>query len=1193
LHLGALLGAAVGSAVLIGALVVGDSVRGSLRDMALQRLAGATLAMDTGDRFFTAALFDRMVALGSNDAVRVNSPPTRQGITWGQYRNFAMPILLRLSATVTRQDDAARANRVALYGVEEQFLRGMTMPAEDEVLLNESLARQLNAKTGDELIVRMHKPSALSRDAVIVPRDDASIALRLKVAGIVPPEPGNFSLVPSQTPPLNAFIRLDRLGKAAGLEGRANLLVVGELFETRPPTAADHFKHAIRELTRGNFKNRGTLFSVGRVTYSSEAVAKIQSFLNDAWTLEDVELNMRLLPPPLLQMNGALLAPTAALSTPRIFLDPEVARAALTPASNLTGSASAEPVTNGMQVLTYLVNLIRAGDRSAPYSMVSALSPPGVATNMADDEILINDWLANDLTAGPGDRLELSYYVLDAGSQLLERTNAFRIRGVIPMRGLYADPALMPEFPGLAKAESTHDWDAGFKLVNTIRDQDEAYWKKYRGTPKAFITLSAGQKMWANRFGNLTSIRWPARLYPGGATSVTNLAINLRANLRPEHLGLRLEPVRERALQSAEQAQNFGGLFVGFSFFLIVAALLLMALLFQFSVEQRATEVGTLLALGFTPKQVRRLLMFEGGALALAGGLLGMLGGFWYARAMLHGLSTVWRDAVGTSALGFHAEPLTLAIGVVSAIGVAWLTIWLALRKQARQPARELLAEGAAEKLQAPGSKLQPNGRARWLIVLSALGALSLIGWAVGSGDTANAGVFFGAGALLLIAGLAFASAYLSRLAAAAGGELPRFSLSELGLRNCARRRTRSLSTLGLLACGSFLIASIGVFRLDAVKGSEKRSSGTGGFQLIGESSFPVVHDLNTPSGREFFGLDDKSLEGVQVVPLRVRDGDDASCLNLNRAQRPRLLGVKPELLAEREAFTFAKVAKGLPGKNPWLLLKTSTGGASYPSSRDSDANLERVTVREEPLTTEEAIVPAIGDANSIQWAMGKKVGDTIDYTDDRGRSFKIRLVGAVANSMLQGSLLIDEAEFLKRFPSEAGYRMFLIDGPSKGVSEVSTTLTRALRDVGMELTPTATRLAAFNAVQNTYLGTFQILGGLGLLLGSVGLGVVVLRNVLERRGELALLLAVGFRPGALKWLVMSEHGALLMFGLGIGVLAALVAVLPAVLSPGAEVPYASLGLTLVGVLVSGVFWTWLATAAALRGRLLDGLRNE
>ena len=83
-----------------------------------------------------------------------------------------------------------------------------------------------------------------------------------------------------------------------------------------------------------------------------------------------------------------------------------------------------------------------------------------------------------------------------------------------------------------------------------------------------------------------------------------------------------------------------------------------------------------------------------------------------------------------------------------------------------------------------------------------------------------------------------------------------------------------------------------------------------------------------------------------------------------------------------------------------------------------------------------------------------------------------------------------------------------------------------------MELTPAAQRLNEFNAVQNTYLGTFQILGGLGLLLGSAGLGVVVLRNVLERRGELGLLVAVGFRRRLLHRLVLSEHGALLGAGL-------------------------------------------------------------
>jgi ABC-type antimicrobial peptide transport system permease subunit len=149
------------------------------------------------------------------------------------------------------------------------------------------------------------------------------------------------------------------------------------------------------------------------------------------------------------------------------------------------------------------------------------------------------------------------------------------------------------------------------------------------------------------------------------------------------------------------------------------------------------------------------------------------------------------------------------------------------------------------------------------------------------------------------------------------------------------------------------------------------------------------------------------------------------------------------------------------------------------------------------------------------------------------------------------------------------------------------------LEDKGLELTSAVKRLNSFNAVQNTYLGTFQILGGLGLLLGSAGLGVVVLRNVLERRGELGLLLAVGFRRGLLQKLVLAEHGALLGLGLSIGIAAAAVAVLPSLLLPGRDLPYLSLAITLGAVLLNGVVWTWAATRFALRGDLLDTLRNE
>ncbi|HXG47575.1 MAG TPA: FtsX-like permease family protein, partial [Methylomirabilota bacterium] len=393
-------------------------------------------------------------------------------------------------------------------------------------------------------------------------------------------------------------------------------------------------------------------------------------------------------------------------------------------------------------------------------------------------------------------------------------------------------------------------------------------------------------------------------------------------------------------------------------------------------------------------------------------------------------------------------------------------------------------------------------------------------------------------------------------------------SLASLGWRGCGRRRSRSLATIGLLAGGAFVVSSIAIFKLDASRDAGRREAGTGGFALIGQTALPVVQDLNTAAGREFFGLSDRELAGVEFVPMRVREGDEASCLNLNRAQRPRLLGVNPELLARRGAFTFARVMDGAERRRGWDLLRRSgdtTGSA----------------------------VPAIGDVNSIRWALHKKVGETLAFIDERGRAFDVKLVGGVANSILQGSLLIDEAEFASRFPGQSGYRLFLIDCPTNRVAEVSALLSRALQDVGLELTPAAARLGQFNAVQNTYLNTFQVLGGLGLLLGSAGLGVVVLRNVLERRAELGLLLAVGFRRRRLEALVLIEHAALLGLGLALGVGAAAAAVLPTLLTPGADFPLRSVAWTLGGVLLSGGLWTWLATRLALRGELLAALRNE
>jgi ABC-type antimicrobial peptide transport system permease subunit len=170
---------------------------------------------------------------------------------------------------------------------------------------------------------------------------------------------------------------------------------------------------------------------------------------------------------------------------------------------------------------------------------------------------------------------------------------------------------------------------------------------------------------------------------------------------------------------------------------------------------------------------------------------------------------------------------------------------------------------------------------------------------------------------------------------------------------------------------------------------------------------------------------------------------------------------------------------------------------------------------------------------------------------------------------------------------------MFLVDTTMEKSKDISGILSDRLQDFGLEITTTIERLAAFSAVENTYLSIFQLLGGLGLILGSIGLGMVVLRNVLDRRGELAMLRVVGFDKNALKSMVFYEHAGLLLCGLIFGIISALVALGPVLKSPGTEVPYIALVLTIAAIAVSGLIWIRLATFIALSGDILNALRSE
>jgi ABC-type antimicrobial peptide transport system permease subunit len=195
--------------------------------------------------------------------------------------------------------------------------------------------------------------------------------------------------------------------------------------------------------------------------------------------------------------------------------------------------------------------------------------------------------------------------------------------------------------------------------------------------------------------------------------------------------------------------------------------------------------------------------------------------------------------------------------------------------------------------------------------------------------------------------------------------------------------------------------------------------------------------------------------------------------------------------------------------------------------------------------------------------------------------------------AVFQGVLVMSEQRFKDVFPEQAGYRYFLIEVPPQDGAALSHLLETKLEPFGFDAEPVAVRLRDFLAVQNTYLSTFQTLGGLGLLLGTFGLATVMLRNVLERRGELALMRAVGFRDGQLAWLVLCENAFLLAWGLVVGTIAALVAMMPHLLGIGADVPWSSCGVMLAGVFVVGMASGFAAVRAALRTPVLQSLRAE
>ncbi len=1072
-HLAVFAGMLISTAVLTGALIVGDSVKYSLKHIVDLRLGNARYALQSRDRYVRADLAGEM----------------------GQALKTRAAALLVVRGAARNPEDAAAVSSTSVVGIDSSFchLMQIEMPTltQSQAVISENLAGRLHLKAGDDILLRIGESGLIPVNAPFAAKNDAPVALRLKIAAIASAEQmGHFSLKNSQTAPFNVFVNRKTLARRLQLVGRANVILLG----------------------RNDFSPQ-----------------EIENTFAARWKFADAGLDI--------QQTGD---GKYDLVSKRIFIDPPVAQAA----------GQIEPAPAG--ILTYLVNDLAAGKRHTPYSFVTAAALPILPVSLSGKEMIVNSWLADDLHVRAGDSITMTYFVIGPLRKLSEEKQTFVLKKIIPLQHTPDMRTLMPDFPGLAEAGSCTDWNSSVPIsFDRIRDKDEKYWDHYRGTPKAFIAFEAGRRMWGNQFGDYTAFRFDSLSLPPA-----QMRARLLNKLKPEDLGLTFRPAYTEGMQAATQGVDFGGLFLSLSFFVIVAALLLTALLFSLNAGSRLEEAAVLAALGFGRGRILNIQLFESLFVALPAAVAGAIGGLLYNRLILMALNSVWQDVVRTQMLQMHVRLVSLITGAAAGLIIAGVMIYFVLRRKLQQPLAGLIRDAWPQKEFRRKSRFSLPG---WAAVISLTGSLIILGQSLYSG-VFQSGMFLTAGGLFLTGAVALV--YRQLIAISAKKHHLPLTRRQLALKNISRNKYRSTATIAMLALGTFTVIITGANRNTFYGSQNNRSSGTGGYDFWMETSSPVVVDLNSKSSRQAYGLEKLQAKFVQFDVL---EGDDASCLNLNQISRPRLLGVDPDVFSERGSFSFAKTLPGTDRKNAWQAL-------AHPLPKGA--------------------IPAVADQTVITWGLMKKIGDTLIRLNERGDEIPLVLVGGLANSVFQGNILIPDSAFRANFPSAGGSSVMLVDatGPS---DEVEQTILTRLSDYGVQLMPTTLRLAEFNSVTNTYLAVFMILGWLGMLMGTAGMGIVLIRNLLERRREMALMKAIGFTENFLQKVMFTENLLILIAGMVIGMAAAFIGILPSLISPSYDMDIWFVGGLLLLIFINGLIWIRLSSVRSTKRNIIDALRSE
>lgn len=998
-------------AVIVGSLVIGDSVRQTLVRRVTERLGNTETLLFSRNSFLSDAVLDAPLLT-----------------------NRAKGVLLT-DGFISRD---GKLIPVFVWGVKDSSL------ALGSAQINSPLAEELALNASEDIVLRLPATGMVPSGSLFV-TDNYTTSLRLSHAGTVPAAAGgNLNLKNEQILPFNIFVRQDELAEAIGVEGRINLLL-----SEVPISAADW---------------------------------------QQSWTYA---------------LSGLKVQPKEGgveISTDRVFLQKEVVEALC--------RDNREP----NRLFSYLANTIEHAGTSIPYSFITAMDRYGNET-LQKDEVILSDYSASRLDAQVGDTIRISYYTAKGLKTLATDSVCLRVRRIVPLAELLADTSLSADFPGLSDVERCTDWDSDLPIhMDRITDEEEAYWERYRSTPKAIVAYDAVAEDWSNAYGTATAIR-----LPGSSPDLSGLGA--------EQFGIQRISPREAGLSAAKNGVDFSGLFLALGSFIIVSALLLMLNPLSEMFYQRRHEIELLRALGYRRRRILWLLWRESLPVVLIASVVGVLVGLLYTSLVMWLLGSVWQGATQTDGFTVYPGITTIGIGVgvslVLTLGLLYRAIASALKEEKdndRQPGKvSLLNKGFGA--------LFFSGLTVGVICVNLLFMHSV-------------SFFMLTGILLLVTAALWGDYLICRQGS---NRTRKINRARLIVATLLAGRKQSLLSFFALSIGVFIVFSVGLNRKGFADSSQLRA-GTGGYTLWCESSVPVYYDLSGAAGRAKLSLTTLPSD-AEVLQCFRYSADDASCLNLNKVVAPTVLGVDMKRLAASD-FRIEQSIFPEEGQAAFLRMTERT----------------------------DSVYPALVDATVLTWSLGMSLGDTLQYEDDRGRTVAIRLAGIVSNSIFQGNILIDRNHFADIWTETTGSEVFLLKIKEPEAAAVKTLLSQALGEYGVRVSTTADRLRQFNTVTDTYLTIFMTLGGLGLLLGIMSFIIVIRKNLAMRRGEISLYRNLGFTNCQIEDLLWRENLIVPLYAIGTGVVSALVSVGVNFRNAGTGVWLLALGFTVFFVVCVCVF---------------------